>query len=47
MQLLKVPPVQTSTVTLTITSVTPPAAGPLGRDYTAISEVTLIGRNAA
>jgi len=47
MQLLKVPPVETSTVTLTITSVTPPGAGPLGRDYTAISEVTLIGRNAA
>ena len=35
-----------STVTLTITSVTPPGSGPLGRDYTAISEVTLIGRNA-
>ncbi|CUR61708.1 conserved hypothetical protein [metagenome] len=47
MQLLKVPPVETSTVTLTVTSVTPPGAGPLGRDYTAISEVTLIGRNAA
>ncbi|MCK9825604.1 hypothetical protein NOCD_19135 [Nocardioides cavernae] len=47
MQRLKVPPVETSTVTLTITSVTPPGAGPLGRDYTAISEVTLIGRNAA
>ncbi len=47
MQLLKVPPVETSTVTLTITSVTPPGAGPLGRDYTAISEVTLVGRNAA
>jgi hypothetical protein len=47
MQRLKVPPVQTSTVTLTITSVTPPGAGPLGRDYTAISEVTLIGRSAA
>ncbi len=47
MQRLKVPPVQTSTVTLTITSVTPPGPGPLGRDYTAISEVTLIGRTAA
>lgn len=47
MQLLKVPPVRTSTVTLTITSVTPPGNGPLGRDYTAISEVTLVGRAAA
>lgn len=47
MQLLKVPPVRTSTVTLTITSVTPPGSGPLGRDYTAISEVTLVGRVAA
>ena len=40
MQLLKVPPVETSTVTLTITSVTPPGSGSLGRDYTAISEVS-------
>lgn len=47
MQLLKVPPVQTGSVTLTITSVTPPGSGPLGRDYTAISEITLIGRRAA
>jgi hypothetical protein len=47
MQLLKVPPVRTSTVVLTITSVTPPGTGPLGRDYTAISEVTLLGRHAA
>ncbi|MDR7253831.1 hypothetical protein J2X46_002821 [Nocardioides sp. BE266] len=47
MQLLKVPPVKASTVTLTITSVTPPGSGPLGRDYTAISEVTLVGRRAA
>lgn len=47
MQMLKVPPVETGTVTLTITSVTPPGAGPLGRDYTAISEIALMGRNAA
>ena len=46
MQLLKVPPVQTGTVTLTIASVTPPGTGPLGRDYTAISEVSIIGRRA-
>lgn len=46
MQRLKVPPVQTSTITLTLTSVTPPGTGSLGRDYTAISEVTVIGRLA-
>lgn len=46
MQRLKVPPVETSTVTVTITSVTPPGSGNLGRDYTAISEVSLIGRRA-
>ena len=46
MQLLKVPAVETSAVTLTITSVTPPGAGTLGRDYTAISEVSVIGRRA-
>lgn len=46
MQLVKVPPVETSTVTVTITSVTPPGSGNLGRDYTAISEVSVIGRRA-
>ena len=46
MQRLKVPPVETSTVTITITAVTPPATGNLGRDYTAISEVAVIGRRA-
>ncbi|QSR31715.1 hypothetical protein CFI00_14620 [Nocardioides sp. S5] len=46
MQLLKLPPVETSTVTVTITSVTPPGSGTLGRDYTAISEVSVIGRRA-
>ena len=46
MQLLKVPPVETSTVTLTITSATPPGSGNLGRDYTAISEVAITGRRA-
>jgi hypothetical protein len=46
MQMLKVPPVQTSTVTITISSVTPPGSGNLGRDYTAISEVRVMGRRA-
>jgi hypothetical protein len=46
MQLLKVPPVQTGTITITIGSVTPPGSGPLGRDYTAISEVSITGRRA-
>ncbi len=46
LQRLKVPPVETSTVGITITSVTPPGSGNLGRDYTAISEVTVIGRRA-
>ena len=46
MQLMKVPPVETSTVTVTITSVTPQGSGNLGRDYTAISEVSVIGRRA-
>ncbi|WP_157559204.1 zinc ribbon domain-containing protein [Nocardioides sp. Soil774] len=46
MQLLKVPPVETSSVTITVTAVTPPGGGSLGRDYTAISEVSLIGRRA-
>jgi hypothetical protein len=46
MQMLKVPPVQSNTVTITINSVTPPGSGNLGRDYTAISEVSIIGRRA-
>jgi hypothetical protein len=46
MQRLKVPPVETATVTITITSVTPPGSGNLGRDYTAISEVAVVGRRA-
>ena len=45
-QRLKVPPVETATVTITITAVTPPGAGSLGRDYTAISEVSVTGRRA-
>ncbi len=46
LQRLKVPPVPTTTVTLRIDEVTPPGSGSLGRDYTAISEVTLLGRRA-
>lgn len=46
MQRIEVPPVETSTVTLTFTAVTPPGAGNLGRDYTAISEVSVTGRRA-
>ena len=46
MQRLKVPPVETATVTITFTAVTPPGTGNLGRDYTAISEVSITGRRA-
>lgn len=46
MQWLKVPPVETETVTVTIDAVTPPGSGNLGRDYTAISEVGVTGRRA-
>ena len=46
LQSMKVPAVVTSTVTLTISSVTPPGPGTLGRDYTAISEVAITGRRA-
>ena len=46
LQLARVEPVTTRTVTLTLTGVTPPGAGTWGRDYTAISEVRIIGRPA-
>ena len=46
LQRLKIDPVSTSAVTLTILQVTPPGAGPLGRDYTTISSVVLSGRPA-
>ncbi|SED33077.1 hypothetical protein SAMN04489844_4194 [Nocardioides exalbidus] len=46
LQMLKVPPVETSTVKITLDSVSPPGSGNLGRDYTAISEVSVIGRAA-
>lgn len=47
MQRMAVPPVQTSTVIITINAVTPPGSGDLGRDYTAVSEVSIIGRRAS
>ena len=46
MQLLKVPPVETSTLSITISTVTAPGTGSLGRDYTAISEGAVTGRRA-
>ena len=46
MQRMKIQPVTTRTVTITINSVTAPGNGALGRDYTAISEVSLIGTPA-
>lgn len=46
MQWLKIPPGETSTITITIDAVTPPGSGSLGRDYTAISEVSVRGRRA-
>jgi len=45
-QRLEVPSVLTETLTLTLSSVTPPGLGTLGRDYTAISEVAIMGRQA-
>lgn len=46
MQVLRVEPVTTRTVQLRILGVTAPGPGPLGRDYTAISEVLLTGTRA-
>ncbi|WP_159081624.1 zinc ribbon domain-containing protein [Nocardioides sediminis] len=46
MQVLRVDPVTTRTVQLRILGVTAPGTGPLGRDYTAISEVLLTGTRA-
>lgn len=46
MQRLRIDPVTTRTVQLRILGVTAPGAGPLGRDYTAISEVMLAGTRA-
>ena len=46
MQRLTVPQVETASVTITFTAVTPPGPGNLGRDYTAISEVSITGQPA-
>lgn len=46
MQRMRIEPVATRTVTLTLAQVSPPGQGELGRDYTAVSEVVLIGRPA-
>lgn len=46
LQQIELTPGLTRTVTLTISAVTAPGAGPLGRDYTAVSEVAITGRRA-
>lgn len=46
LQRVRIDPVMTRTVELRIAAVTPPGSGPLGRDYTAISEVLLSGSPA-
>jgi hypothetical protein len=46
MQAQPIDAVTSRTVQLRIVSVTPPGTGPLGRDYTAISEVMLAGTRA-
>lgn len=47
LQRLTIDPVTTSTVQLRLLAVTPPGAGVLGRDYTAISDVLVAGAPAA
>lgn len=46
MQAARIAPVTTRTVQLRILAVTAPGTGPLARDYTAISEVLLVGARA-
>lgn len=46
LQALPVGPVTTTTVTLTLTAVSPPGTGAASRDFTAISEVALVGTPA-
>lgn len=43
MQLLEVDPVKTETIELTILAVSPPGAGRLGKNVTAISDVLIVG----
>lgn len=47
LQRLTIDPVVTSTVHLRLLTVTPPGAGVLGRDYTAISDVLIAGTPSA
>lgn len=47
LQRLTIDPVTTETVRLRLLGVTPPGAGVLGRDYTAISDVLIAGTPAA
>lgn len=47
LQVLDVGPVTTSTLVLRIVTVTPPGAGGTGRDYTAISDLALVGGAAS
>jgi hypothetical protein len=47
LQPLTIEPVITSTVRLRLLGVTPPGAGVLGRDYTAISDVLIVGTPTA
>lgn len=46
MQRMEIPPVTTTTIRLRIRSTTPPGEGLMGRDYTAISDVTFAGAPA-
>ena len=43
---MEIDPVTTSTVELRLVTVTPPGEGPSRRDYTAISDLTLVGSPA-
>ncbi len=43
LQAIDIDPVKTRTVTVRLVSVSTPGRGPAGRDYTAISDVTLVG----
>ena len=47
MQRITIEPVVTTTVHLRLLTVTPPGAGVLGRDYTAISDVLIAGTPSA
>lgn len=47
LQRLEIEPVTTSTVQLRLMEITPPGAGVLGRDYTAISDILIAGSPAA